>query len=307
MARLLAVGALTYDLVKLPSTPARKTFAGSSAYIGVCSARLGVPPVIACKVGVDVKKEDLERLKHEGVSLAGVKVVKGKTTSFMLTYEESGRRKLRVLCSSPPLKSEDLTEDLLEVDMAVVSPVLNEIPLETLKKVAENVELICLDPQGYIRKPLSNGEIRFSPWKEAEKFVSLVDVLSTSTPELPYLTGLPESKPVEEHLDYLAGMGVKTILVTCEEGYGVYILRHGSLVKRIPAVKPKKVVDPGGVGDTSATAFLIRLFETGDIERALRFASVAASFAPESMGPYGLASREEVIKRAKEAFPGESI
>ena len=48
--------------------------------------------------------------------------------------------------------------------------------------------------------------------------------------------------------------------------------------------RPAREVDPTGAGDVFASAFLIRLAETGDPVQAARFANVVASFSVEGLG-----------------------
>jgi sugar/nucleoside kinase (ribokinase family) len=53
-------------------------------------------------------------------------------------------------------------------------------------------------------------------------------------------------------------------------------------------------VDPTGAGDVFATAFLIRLAETGDPGQAARFANVTASFSVEGWGMAAIPTRLQV-------------
>ena len=66
--------------------------------------------------------------------------------------------------------------------------------------------------------------------------------------------------------------------------------------------RPAKEVDPTGAGDIFATAFMIRLQETGDPMQAARFANITASFGVEHEGVTGIPSREQVLAYM-EAFP----
>jgi sugar/nucleoside kinase (ribokinase family) len=63
---------------------------------------------------------------------------------------------------------------------------------------------------------------------------------------------------------------------------------------------PANVVDPTGAGDVFAAAFLIRMWESGDVWKATRFASCAASFSVEGEGIAGIPTREQVEARLKE-------
>jgi sugar/nucleoside kinase (ribokinase family) len=60
---------------------------------------------------------------------------------------------------------------------------------------------------------------------------------------------------------------------------------------------PEKEVDPTGAGDTFATAFLIRLHETGDVAEAARFGAAAASLSVGGVGSAAMPTRAEVAER----------
>jgi sugar/nucleoside kinase (ribokinase family) len=61
----------------------------------------------------------------------------------------------------------------------------------------------------------------------------------------------------------------------------------------VPA-RPTEQVDPTGAGDVFATAFLIRMFETGDPVVAVRFANIVASMSVEGIGMTRIPYRAEV-------------
>jgi 1D-myo-inositol 3-kinase len=62
---------------------------------------------------------------------------------------------------------------------------------------------------------------------------------------------------------------------------------------------PEMEVDATGAGDTFATAFLIRLHETGDVDQAARFGAAAASLSVSGVGASAIPSRAEVEDRLR--------
>jgi len=52
----------------------------------------------------------------------------------------------------------------------------------------------------------------------------------------------------------------------------------------IPAIKPKKVVDPTGAGDAYRAGLIMGLIQGSNIEQSAKMGSVYASFAIESYG-----------------------
>ena len=72
---------------------------------------------------------------------------------------------------------------------------------------------------------------------------------------------------------------------------------------RIPAVKPKKLVDPTGAGDSHRAGFLVALLKGYDLKTAGRIASTVASFTIEAEGAQtSLPTWEQVEKRYEEFF-----
>jgi sugar/nucleoside kinase (ribokinase family) len=63
---------------------------------------------------------------------------------------------------------------------------------------------------------------------------------------------------------------------------------------------PQDEVDPTGAGDTFATAFLIRLHETGDLVEATRFGVAAASVSVGGVGAAAMPERAEIERRMRE-------
>ncbi|MEX0750963.1 MAG: carbohydrate kinase family protein, partial [Dehalococcoidia bacterium] len=63
---------------------------------------------------------------------------------------------------------------------------------------------------------------------------------------------------------------------------------------------PQEEVDPTGAGDTFATAFLIRLHETGDLAEATRFGGDAASVSVGGVGAAAMPERGEIERHMRE-------
>jgi len=59
------------------------------------------------------------------------------------------------------------------------------------------------------------------------------------------------------------------------------------------------VVDPTGSGDAFAGAFLVEYLKTGDSVWSTAFASAAASFVVEGVGPSNFGTRGQTEERAE--------
>lgn len=88
--------------------------------------------------------------------------------------------------------------------------------------------------------------------------------------------------------------------MTLGEG-GSMILKNGEKLLKIPAFKPKTVVDETGAGDVYLAIFLCELINSdmswNAVENAGYSASAAASFLIEKKGPTGFETKNKVLKR----------
>ena len=89
-----------------------------------------------------------------------------------------------------------------------------------------------------------------------------------------------------------------------ERGSEIYDLRDPERrVLKIPAARPRRVVDPTGCGDTHRAAFLFGLLRSWDLETVGKFASAVASFVIEAEGAQtNLPTLPEAIRRYEENF-----
>ena len=84
---------------------------------------------------------------------------------------------------------------------------------------------------------------------------------------------------------------------------GSMVMKCGEEIIKIPAYKPKRVVDETGPGDVYFAIFLYEFFISDKswnrIEEISYKASAAASFLVEKIGPEGFETKKKVMKRIK--------
>jgi sugar/nucleoside kinase (ribokinase family) len=86
------------------------------------------------------------------------------------------------------------------------------------------------------------------------------------------------------------------VLTEYREGSTIYQRQSdGSIAQSKIPPRHANEVDPTGAGDVFATAFVIRLQETGDPLQAARFANITASLSVEHPGVTGIPTREQVL------------
>jgi sugar/nucleoside kinase (ribokinase family) len=244
------------------------------------------------------------------VDTAGVKQVDGATTRFECVYDEQENREQRLLDACAPIFPEDIPDHYFQAKKVALLPIFDELPYQSVARLAADKSLVCMDPQGYLRSVGPGKRVVLRAWDDKERFLEKVDVLATSMPELEALAGTDDPG---EAVRLLAGYGPQIVLVTREggarTGFSSFVYCEGRL-HEVPAIPPRAFVDPGGAGDSSATAFFIEYERTGDPSWSALFASAAASFVMEGFGASNFGTRDQIIGRIKDfvaAYPGQPI
>ena len=310
MLDLIVVGNLAYDDIITPFDRRQRVFGGSVAYAALCAAKLGQKVGVVSQVGRDYDMSDLAPLSQAGVDMVGVKRVDGATTRFECVYDEQENREQRLLAACAPILPEDIPDHYLRAKKVALLPVFDELPYQIVARLATGEGLVCMDPQGYLRSVGRGKRVVHKAWDDRERFLEKVDVLATSLPELEALAGTEDPG---EAVRLLADCGPQIVLVTREggarAGFSSFVYYRGQF-HEIPAVPPRVFVDPGGAGDSSATAFFIEYERTGDVPWSALFASAAASFVMEGFGASNFGNRDQIIARIRDfvdTHPGQPI
>lgn len=84
---------------------------------------------------------------------------------------------------------------------------------------------------------------------------------------------------------------------------GSMLTKKGEKILKIPAFKPRRVLDETGAGDVYFSIFLYEFIHSDKswktIEEIAYLASAAASFLVEKRGSAGFATKRAVLKRMK--------
>ena len=98
------------------------------------------------------------------------------------------------------------------------------------------------------------------------------------------------------HSRWRRGSGLAPFIVMTHGREGAEVYADARLIHRARAYRASEV-DPTGAGDVFAAALAIGLHQRGDPVWAADFACAAASFAIESPGLDGIATRPQVLER----------
>jgi hypothetical protein len=149
--------------------------------------------------------------------------------------------------------------------------------------------LVSIDSQGYLRE-VQDTKVYAVDWKEKEKVLQYVHFLKANEHEMKVLTGYSD---VSSAARTLYGWGVKEVLITL--GSMGSVLYDGTAFYRIPAFKPREIVDATGCGDTYMAGYLYQRAKGVDMNGAGHFAAALSTLKIERSGP-ARATVEDVIR-----------
>jgi len=267
----LAIGHVTLDTVDGGYAPG-----GTATYAAVTAARLGLRTRVltACDSLGRQAASTLEALAEVSWIYAPA------TTAFTNIYLPTGRRQI-LSTAAPPLRPADVPNSWLDSDVVHLGPVAQEVD-ESFLSLFGDGSTVGLTPQGLLRSWDSRGNVGPKVWRPASEKLANVQAIVLSEEDV---------GPNRDLIDYYAE---HCPIVVITYGYRGCVLRLGGERISLPT-RPANEVDPTGAGDVFATAFFIRLHETGgDAVTAARFANVVGSFSVEGPGISAVPTRDIV-------------
>jgi sugar/nucleoside kinase (ribokinase family) len=250
---------------------------GTVTFAAVQAERLGCSVGIVTRAGDDL---DLSALSFAEMA----RVPTASTTSFENLYEAGGRRQ-HVHAQADAMTTSDVPVSWLDAAIVLIGPVLGEVPPGFAAAFAES-SLVAVSAQGWLRALDPNGNVIRAPWT-GEPFWRGADVVFVSDEDL---------ADGRDELD--AWTRDVAVVAMTRSHKGAHVFAEGRW--REMAAFPEAEVDPTGAGDTFATAFLIRLHETGDAGEAARFAAAAASLSVGGIGAAAMPVRAEIEERMRQ-------
>ena len=283
-ADLLLVGSITRDLVDDPglsataesvrSAPSR--LGGTVSFAANTALRMGRRPTIITRAA---SPRDLDELPAEVERIVLPSTV---TTTFANVYTPAGRVQ-HVYTPAPPILAAEVPSAFHNARAVLLGPLVDEIGPD-IPPLFGATSLVAAVPQGWMRRWDDDGRVFAKPWANYAEILPYVDVLVASVEDIDF--DLTRLIPFFHWVPLI-------VMTEYREGSSIYQRgEDGRIdVTRI-APRPAGEVDPTGAGDIFATAFLIRLQETGDPVQAARFANITASYGVEHLGISGIPTRE---------------
>ena len=156
-------------------------------------------------------------------------------------------------------------------DGTIISPVFDEISLETYSKIKNASNFILLDPQGFLREKITNNEISL---KRTTLDLNNVDAIKTNHDELYALTGLTGNDGIKQ----LQKLGIEYVIYTNKQEISL-LVKDKLYTIYLPKIN---LTDTTGIGDIFCSTFVCTMLKEKDFLWALSFAGGAAQSALES-------------------------
>ena len=156
-------------------------------------------------------------------------------------------------------------------DGIIISPVFDEISLETYSQIKNPDNFVLLDPQGFLREKNSNNEISL---KRTSLDLNNVNAIKMNPDELYALTGLTDNDGIKQ----LQKLGIEYVIYTNKQEISLLVKD-----KLYTIFLPKmNLTDTTGIGDIFCSTFVCTMLKEKDFLWALSFAGGAAQSALES-------------------------
>jgi ribokinase len=315
MVQLTVVGSLNYDLVtytqRVPDSGETYQADSFETHIGgkglnqtISIAKL-IPEInekhrvrMIGSVGDDSFGEQLKSsLIEYGVNVDDVKVHKGVRSGVATILVEKSTGENRILITAGANANSEFSNDQLER----LFPELEETEVVVLQNEIPG----SLGVMKWLKTNRSNTEIIYNPspyYSYSTEVLNLVDVLIVNEneslaiakdilPDLEYqtfeksinedqITGF--SKLSQTLTKSISGTGSKLVIITL--GAIGSIAAFNNTTSFIESVKPEKVIDTTGAGDTFLGAFITQHYLKTSVKDSMQFASFASSLAIQKNG-----------------------
>jgi adenosine kinase len=239
---------------------------GCAPNIAYTLALLGERPRLMATAGQDFD-EYRHWLEATGVDASLVRQVPGKfTASFFCSTDRDGNQ-IASFYTGAMAHAGELSFRALDCDLVIISPNDPAAMVQYAQECRALAIPYIFDPSQQVAR-LSGDDLK-------EGIVG-ARILISNDYEFEIIrekTGMDEAAVLEQ---------VEAVVVTRGEK-GATIALHGGTIE-VPAVPPRQIVDPTGVGDAFRGGFMKGLASGADYEVCGRLGSVAATYTLEHMG-----------------------
>lgn len=295
MHDLCCVGHITLDKVVTPKNTVHMP-GGTSFYFSHAIRNLKDINYTLVTAIAESEMAVANDLQSKGID---VKVMPSKHSVYFenIYGENQDNRTQRVLAKADPF-TVDYLEDIDARIYHLGSLLADDFSLDVIRFLSQK-GLVSVDSQGYLRE-VREQNVYAVDWTEKKEALQYIHFLKANEHEMEVLTGYDD---VAMAAKQLYDWGVKEVLITL--GSMGSVIYDGTTFHKIPAYKPKEVVDATGCGDTYMTGYLYKRAKGAGIEEAGRFAAAMSTLKIECLGPFK-GTREEIehcLETAEQKMP----
>lgn len=283
--QLCCIGHITLDKVITPQSTVYMP--GGTAFY--CSHAIrcfdDVSYTLVTAVGA-TEMSVIEQLRATGIDVTALP--SSHSVYFENIYGDNpDERTQRVLAKADPFTPSSLPDINAQV-YHLGALLADDFSIDVIKDLARKGR-VAVDSQGYLRE-VRQQHVYPIDWADKREALPYIHYLKVNEHEMEVLTGLSDPHDAARKLHE---WGVKEVLVTL--GSMGSLIFDGSAFHRIPAYKPRQVIDATGCGDTYTIGYLYQRASGKDIEASGRFAAAMSTLKIEKSGPFS-GSKEEVIQ-----------
>jgi len=249
---------------------------GKGANQAVAAQRCGGKVAFVACVGNDTLGEQaLVGYRQEGIDVSAIVVdPRHKSGVALIFVDDYGENSIAVASgANAALMPQHIDNFAAYIEQSDIVLLQLETPLETvthaINVASEKGKIIILNPAPAHKLP--------------ESLLQKVSILTPNATEAALLTGITvvDAKTADQAAKVLLDKGVQQVIITLGEQGAYYKSAHAQ--QMFPAHKVK-AIDATAAGDTFNGALAAALVNGNDIEKAIRFAQVAAALSVTKIG-----------------------
>ncbi|MFO7618252.1 MAG: carbohydrate kinase family protein [Thermoplasmata archaeon] len=282
------------DVDKLPApntstqvSNVRRFFGGTGSNIAMIAGGMGVRTALASFVGKDFPKDFKDALFKANVDAYDLVEIEGQLTPTCRILNGPRGDQMCIMDQGPMGQMEKFPIAAHTIESSEIIHIGTGRPgyyrkvMKAAKKLEKRIHFDPAQELRYVYTPETFAEL-----------LAMSDMLFVNQHELKIAMKYLGIKKKEKMLEK-----VRIVIVTKgKEGSDIFT-PSGTI--SIPAIKPKKILDPTGAGDAYRAGFYAGLSRGMDLEACGILGASAASFAIEVKGPVGkLPKWDEVAGRA---------
>lgn len=190
-------------------------------------------------------------------------VYPSKTPFYYKLVHRNGDRELFLLEKCSKLLESCIFSKIY--DLAIVTPIYDEVMVNLLKKIMVHSEIVAVDIQGFIRERNYYNKIYYTCSPFFQDIIDYADIIHMNIDEALYFIKCLCMKSLDELIEY-----DKQLFIITNSWRPFYIVFD----RQILMIKPIRAQgDETGAGDTYLTTFSIFYYLLRDVEIAAQYAS----------------------------------